>query len=121
MKEFNTIKINNPKVRDKFFCSIAKYKDLNFFKSIMCGWKIYECVVVKVTPKYYDVSYDSQSRKYPDRLKKGITTSLAKTEIPLWENIIQLHVERHTKKPYDEVDNLKIIKRAKLKIKKLEE
>lgn len=117
---FNEFEINNPKVGDKYFGSIPKYRRGTIFNDYLIGWKIIDVEVMKVTPKYYSIAWNRDTRKDPQRFSKGKTSSLNTSKIKLWENVIWLHAGDIAKKENKEIEHHNIIKIARSNIKKLE-
>jgi len=116
---FNEFEINNPKIGDKYFGSIPKYRRGSLFNDYLIGWKIVDVEVVKVTPKCYFIAWNNETRRYPQRFTKGKTTSLNNSKIKLWENTIWLHASDIAKKKNENIEHHNIIKIARKNIRNL--
>jgi len=59
------MKLNEVKIGDRFFGIIYKYS-FRFMKGI----RIVQCEVTKINPKTVGISFDKDTRKYPQLMKK---------------------------------------------------
>ncbi len=98
-------------VGDKFFSPIPKYNG-PFFD----GWKVVECLVVKVNDKSLLISFNAETRKHPDRIKQGIAEAFCYKEVNVWKGLVNFLENKRVMKYPDE----KILKQCLRKIKSLE-